>query len=150
MAGFVDSTGTDFYLVATSVATTTKAACTTAIATAKRIKNLKTFGDIGGTRAVSESKFLSADDSVKSMGSISYGNMPAECLFDSADTEGQLILKTMYADKSERKMIIKNTDATFTTVLVKCSSAMKTYTIDSFVMFKKTLEQNSAVTEVVS
>ena len=46
---FVDSTGTDFYLVATSVATTTKAACTTAIATAKRIKNLKTFGDIGGT-----------------------------------------------------------------------------------------------------
>ena len=147
---FVDSTGTDFYLVATSVATTTKAACTTAIATAKRIKNLKTFGDIGGTRAVSESKFLSADDSIKSMGSISYGNMPVECLFDSADTEGQLILKTMYADKSERKMIIKNTDTTFTVLNVKISASMKTYNIDEFVIYKATIEQNSEAVEVIA
>ncbi len=147
---FVDSTGTDFYLVATSVATTTKAECTTAISTAKRIKNLKTFGDIGGTRATSEEKFLSSDDSVKSMGSISYGNMPVECLFDSADTEGQDILRTIYSDKTERKMIIKNTDGTFTTLPIKCSSAMKTYTIDAFVMFKGTIEQNGAQTEVIA
>jgi hypothetical protein len=146
----VDSTGTDFYLVATSVATTTKAECTTAISTAKRIKNLKTFGDIGGTRAVTEEKFLSSDDSVKSMGSISYGNMPVECLFDPADTEGQSILKTMYEDKSERKMIIENTDGTFTILLVKNSSSMKTYNIDTFVLYKGTLEQNSAVTEVIA
>ena len=147
---FVDSTGTDFYLVATSVATTTKAACTTAISTAKRIKNLKTFGDIGGTRTVSESKFLSADDSIKSMGSISYGNMPVECLFDSADTEGQLILKTMYADKSERKMIIKNTDGTFTVLNVKISASMKTYNIDEFVIYKATIEQNSEAVEIIA
>ena len=147
---FVDSTGTDFYLVATSVATTTKAACTTAISTAKRIKNLKTFGDIGGTRAVSESKFLSSDDSIKSMGSISYGNMPVECLFDSADTEGQLILKTMYADKSERKMIIKNTDGTFTVLNVKISASMKTYNIDEFVIYKATIEQNSEAVEIIA
>ena len=147
---FVDSTGTDFYLVATSVATTTKAACTTAISTAKRIKNLKTFGDIGGTRAVSESKFLSSDDSIKSMGSISYGNMPVECLFDSADTEGQLILKTMYADKSERKMIIKNTDTTFTVLNVKISASMKTYNIDEFVIYKATIEQNSEAVEIIA
>lgn len=146
----LDSTGTDFYLVASATATTTKAACTTAIATAKRIKNLKTFGDIGGTRAVSESKFLSADDSVKSMGSISYGNMPVECLFDSADTEGQDILRTIYSDKTERKMIIKNTDGTFTVLPVKVSSAMKTYAIDAFVMFKGTIEQNGAQTEVIA
>ena len=147
---FVDSTGTDFYLVATSVATTTKAACTTAIGTAKRIKNLKTFGDIGGTRTVSEDKFLSNDDSVKSMGSISYGNMPVECLFDSADTEGQSILKTAYSDKSERKMIIKNTDGTFTVLNVKISASMKTYNIDQFVIYKATIEQNSASTEVIA
>ena len=147
---FVDSTGTDFYLVATSVATTTKAACTTAIATAKRIKNLKTFGDIGGTRAVSAEKFLSLDDTVKSMGSISYGNMPVECLFDSADTEGQSILKTMYLDKSERKMIIKNTDGNFTVLPVKVSSSMKTYAIDTFVMYKGTIEQNGAEIEVIA
>ena len=146
----LDSTGTDFYLVATSVATTTKAACTTAISTAKRIKNLKTFGDIGGTRAVSESKFLSSDDSIKSMGSISYGNMPVECLFDSADTEGQLILKTMYADKSERKMIIKNTDTTFTVLNVKISASMKTYNIDEFVIYKATIEQNSEAVEIIA
>lgn len=147
---FVDSTGTDFYLVATSVAATTKAECTTAISTAKRIKNLKTFGDIGGTRAVTEEKFLSQDDSVKSMGSISYGNMPVECLFDSADTEGQSILKTMYGDKSERKMIIENTDGTFTVLPVKTSSAMKTYAIDAFVVFKGTIEQNGAELEIVA
>ena len=147
---FVDSTGTDFYLVATSVATTTKAECTTAISTAKRIKNLKTFGDIGGTRTVSEDKFLSNDDSVKSMGSISYGNMPVECLFDANDTEGQSILKTAYADKSERKLIIANTDGTFTTLNVKISASMKTYNIDQFVIYKATIEQNSASTEVIA
>ena len=147
---FVDSTGTDFYLVATSVATTTKATCTTAISTAKRIKNLKTFGDIGGTRATSEEKFLSLDDSVKSMGSISYGNMPVECLFDSADTEGQSILKTAYSDKSERKMIIKNTDGTFTVLNVKISASMKTYNIDEFVIYKATIEQNSEAVEVIA
>ena len=147
---FVDSTGTDFYLVATSVATTTKAACTTAISTAKRIKNLKTFGDIGGTRTVSESKFLSSDDSIKSMGSISYGNMPVECLFDSADTEGQSILKTAYSDKSERKMIIKNTDGTFTVLNVKISASMKTYNIDEFVIYKATIEQNSEAVEIIA
>lgn len=146
----LDSTGTDFYLVASNTTTATKADCTTAIATAKRIKNLKNFGDLGGTRAVTEEKFLSVDDSIKSMGSVSYGNISVECLFDSADTEGQSILKTMFADKTERKMIIKNTDGNFTTVLVKCSSAMKTYTIDAFVMFKGTLEQNSTVTEVIA
>ena len=146
----LDSTGTDFYLVASATATTTKAACTTAISTAKRIKNLKTFGDIGGTRATSEEKFLSLDDSVKSMGSISYGNMPVECLFDSADTEGQLILKTMYLDKSERKMIIKNTDGNFTVLPVKVSSSMKTYAIDTFVMYKGTIEQNGAEIEVIA
>ena len=147
---FVDSTGTDFYLVATSVATTTKAACTTAISTAKRIKNLKTFGDIGGTRAVSENKFLSADDSIKSMGSISYGNMPVECLFDASDTEGQSILKTAYADKSERKLIIKNTDGTFTVLNVKISASMKTYNIDEFVIYKATIEQNSEAVEIIA
>ena len=150
MAGFVDSTGTDFYLVATSVAATTKAECTTAIATAKRIKNLKTFGDIGGTRSVTEEKFLSQDDSVKSMGSISYGNMPVECLFDPTDAEGQSILTTMYTDKSERKMIIENTDGNFTVLPVKCSSKMKTYAIDAFVMYKGTIEQNGAELEIVA
>ena len=147
---FVDSTGTDFYLVATSVAATTKAECTTAIATAKRIKNLKTFGDIGGTRAVTESKFLSSDDSVKSIGSISYGNMPAECLFDPADVDGQAVLSTMYSDKSERTMIIENTDGNFTVLPVKCSSKMKSYSIDEFVVYKGTIEQNGAELEIVA
>jgi len=146
----LDSTGSEFYLVPTTATLTTKAECTTAIATAKRIKNLKTFGDIGGTRAVSESKFLSADDSVKSMGSISYGNMPVECLFDANDTEGQSILKTAYEDKSERKLIIANTDTTFTVLNVKISASMKTYNIDEFVIYKATIEQNSEAVEIIA
>ena len=47
-------------------------------------------------------------------------------------------------------MIIKNTDGTFTTLPIKCSSAMKTYTIDTFVMFKGTIEQNGAELEIVA
>lgn len=150
MAGFVDSTGTDFYLVATSVAATTKAECTTAISTAKRIKNLKTFGDLGGTRTVTEEKFLSNDEPKKSMGTKSFGNVPVECIFDAVDTEGQSILTTMYDDKTERTMIIENTDGNFTTVNVKCSSAMKSYAVDTFVMFKGTIELNSDKTEITA
>lgn len=145
----VDSTGSDFYLVATSAVTTTKAECVTAIATGKQIAKVKNLGDIGGTLAVTETKYLNAD-SEKSLGSPSYGNFPIETPFNSADTTGQAELKAMFADKSARKLIIVNTDDTYTIVPVKCSSSMKTYTIDDMVLYKATIEQNGAASEIIA
>lgn len=145
----VDSTGSDFYLVATSAVTTTKAECVTAIATGKQIAKVKNLGSIGATLAVTETKYLNAD-SEKSLGSPSYGNFPIETPFNSADITGQADIRAMFADKSARKLIIVNTDETYTVVPVKCSSAMKTYTIDDMVLFQSTLEQNGASSEIVS
>ena len=70
--------------------------------------------------------------------------------FNPADTAGQAEMKSIFADRSERKAIIKETDGNFTVFPVKCSSFMKAYQIDDFVMFKGTLEQNGAAVDVVA
>lgn len=145
----VDSTGSDFYLLPTSAVTTTKAECVTAIATGKQIAKVKNLGDIGATLAVTETKYLNAD-SEKSMGSPSYGNFPIETPFNTTDTTGQADLRAMFADKSARKLLIVNTDDTYTVVPVKCSSNMKSYAIDEMVIFKATLEQNGAHLDIIS
>lgn len=146
----LDSTGSEFYLVASNTVLATKANCTTALATGKKISKVRNLGDIGGTRAVNELKYLSNDDSEKSIGSVSYGNFSIETPFDAADVTGQAELKTMFGDKSARILLIKNTDGNFTHLPIKCSSAMKTYAIDEMVIFKSTIEQNGAATEVTS
>ena len=144
----IDSTGSEFYLVATTATLTTKADCTTAIGTGKKIAKVTGLGDIGGTRAVQEIKYLSNDDSEKSIGSVSYGNLTVETPFTTADTAGQDELKTMFDDKSARILVIKNTDSNFTYLPVKCSGAIKTYSIDAMILFKATIEQNGKATEV--
>ena len=146
----IDSTGSDVYLVTTATATVTKANCAAAIAAGKKIGKITTMGDIGGTRSVSEIKYLSLDDSEKSMGSISYGNLTVESPFNPTDTAGQGELRAIYADKTERKMIIVNTDGNYTVMPVKASSTIKTYAIDTFVMFKATIEQNGSASEIVT
>ena len=145
-----DSTGSEFYLVAANSVLATKANCTTAVATGKKIAKITGLGDLGGTRSVQEIKYLSNDDSEKSIGSVSYGNLPIETPFDAADTAGQTDMRTMFNDKSARILIIKNTDGNFSTLPVRCSAAIKTYAIDEMVMFKGTLEQNGAHTEVTA
>ena len=146
----IDSTGSEFYLVATTATLTTKADCTTAIGTGKKIAKVTGLGDLGGTRSVQEIKYLSNDDSEKSIGSVSYGNLTIESPYDSEDTTGQKELRTMFNDKSARILIIKNTDGNFTHLPVKCSGSLKTYSIDAMVMYKATLEINGKYTEVSS
>jgi hypothetical protein len=146
----IDSTGIELYLVATSTDLTDKADCTTAIATGKKIAKVKSLGAIGGSRTVSETKYLSNDDSEKSLGTISYGNITINTPFNPTDNEGQGELRTMYDDKSERIMLIKNTDGNFTHFRCKCSAAPKEYVLDDFVMFNATIEQNSKETEVTA
>lgn len=146
----IDSTGSEFYLLAASTILTDKATCTTALASGKKIAKVTGLGDLGGTRSVQEIKYLSNDDSEKSIGSVSYGNLTIESPYDVADTAGQDDLRDMFDDKSARILLIKNTDGNFTHLPVKCSGALKTYAIDAMVMFKATLEINGKYTEVVA
>ena len=146
----IDSTGSEFYLVAASTVLTNKASCITAIGTGKKIAKVTGLGDLGGTRSVQEIKYLSNDDSEKSIGSVSYGNLTIETPYDSGDAAGQTELRIMFDDKSARILIIKNTDGNFTHLPVKCSGALKTYAIDAMVMFKATIEINGKYTEVVA
>ena len=150
MAAGIDSTGLNCYLVASGTTVITKANCVTAIAGGKRIGKMTTMGEIGGTRSVTETKYLSQDDSEKSMGSLSYGNLAVDVTFDPADVLGQADLRTMFGDKSARTMIIAETDGNYTTLPVKCSSAKKAYANDQFVMFKAVVEQNGAHTTVTA
>ena len=143
----IDSTGSEFYLVAAGTKLTLKTDCTTAIAAGKKIAKVTGLGDLGGTRSVQEIKYLSNDDSEKSIGSVSYGNLTVETPFTTADTAGQDELKTMFNDKSARILVIKNTDSNFTYLPIKCSGAIKTYAIDAMILFKATIEQNGKATE---
>lgn len=144
MAGTVDATGLDVYLVATATVTTTKAECATAIAGGKRIGKIKGLGDIGGTRAINEHKYLSNDDTEKSVGSVSYGNLTIDCPFNPADTAGQAELVSMFNTKTRMKMIIAETDGNYTVIpSVICSGSKKTYAIDDFVMYQATVEQDA-------
>jgi hypothetical protein len=146
----IDATGIELYLVPTSTVLTTKANCDTAIATGKKIAKVKSLGAIGGSRTVTETKYLSNDDSEKSLGTISYGNVTINTPFNPTDNTGQGELRTMYADKSERIMLIKNTDSTYTHFKCKCSAAPKEYPLDDFVMLNAVIEQNGAEVEVTA
>jgi hypothetical protein len=146
----LDATGLDCYLVAATATTSTKAECATAIGTGKRIGKVKSLGNLGGTRTVTEHKFLSNDDSIKSMGSISYGNLTVDMPYDAADAAGQAELRTIYGDKSERKLIIEETDGNYTVVPVKCSGVQKAYALDDFVMMQGTIEINGAYTDITA
>jgi hypothetical protein len=146
----IDATGIELYLVAANTVLASKANCTTAIATGKKIAKVKSLGSIGGSRTVTETKYLSNDDSEKSLGTISYGNIAISTPFNPTDNTGQGELKTMYADKSERILLIKNTDGNFTYFKCKCSAAPKEYPLDDFVMFNATIEQNGAEVEVTA
>lgn len=151
MAGTVDSTGMDVYLVETSVTTTLKSDCTTAIAAGKRIGKVKSLGALGGTRAITENKYLSNDDTEKSVGSVSYANLTVDCPYNPADTAGQQELRDMFDGKTRKKMIIADTDGNFTVVpSVICSGAQKTYALDEFVMFNATIEVDAAYVDVTA
>lgn len=151
MAGTVDATGLDVYLVALATVTTTKADCATAIAGGKRIGKIKSLGDIGGTRTITEHKYLSNDDTEKSVGSVSYANLTLEMPFNAADTAGQAELRSMFDGKTRMKMVIVETDGNYTVIpSVICSAAPKGYAIDDFVMFKPVVEQDAKEVNVIA
>jgi hypothetical protein len=143
-----DSQLTKAYLVATSVATGTASELATAVTGGKQIGCLQDLGAITTSRAVQTYKCISSDEAVKSLGSIELPNISMNLLFDADDTTGQAELRTMYANKERRKMIIVLNDQitpttgnpTFITFEAAISSDGVTIAIDAAVMYNVTCE----------
>ena len=78
----------------------------TAITGGKQVGCLQDLGSIGSSRSVQEYSCLSSDDTAKSSGSITLGNIAVSMLFSAADTAGQAELRAMYAANETRTMIV--------------------------------------------
>ena len=60
----------------------------------------QSIGNIEETRAVTEYKCMSSNESAKALGSIERGNIEIGLLFDPTDITGQLALKTAFTDNT--------------------------------------------------
>lgn len=149
MATVYDSQGTKAYLVPTSTSTVDVTAIETAIASGKEFKFLPDgFGDIGSTRNVQSYTFVDVDDAVKSLGSIQLGQITADMMFNAKDTGAQDDLRTMYLDKTRRKMIVVLTDEgatnpSYLVLQVACSGINIGIQKDNALMAKSQIEIDS-------
>ena len=105
-----DTQLTKLYIAAAGTDVSTPALIATAISTADITTGIQTLGEVGSSRNVTEYSALDVDETAKSMGSITLGNIPLSLLFDSTDTAGQAELRTMFAANSRRVFIVKLTD----------------------------------------
>lgn len=138
----IQSDGLDCYLLATTAATTTHAECVTAIAAGKRIGKIKDLGEIGGSRPVQETTYISVDDSEKGTGSVSYGNINVNCTFNESDTTGQKDLQDMFNDNSRRQFIVKDSNGDFIVFPCLCSSSKLSFATGQLVAYSAVVEQN--------
>jgi len=102
--------GTLVYIALAGTDVSDAAKIATAIAGAKQIGCLQSIGSVGTTREVKEYSCISSNDITKSLGSAKAGSIDISTLFNAEDAEGQLELRTMYADNSRREFIIQLAD----------------------------------------
>jgi len=138
----IQSDGLDCYLLATTAATTTHAEITTAIATGKRIGKIKDMGEVGGSRPVTSTTYMSVDDAEKGQGSIEYGNINVNCTFEPADVTGQKELQDIFNGNSRRQFVIKESDGAFTVFPCMCSSSKRAFATGQLVAYNAVVEQN--------
>lgn len=139
-----DSQGTKVFL---GTAAGTYADANAAIAAGtNQIGCLQSLGEISSSRSVQEYSCLSSDETTKSLGSLSLGNLSIELLFDAADVAGQDDLRTAYAAGTRRDVIIQLTDgaAGETGTVIYFTAVVSTEAIsiqkDNAVMYTVTLE----------
>ena len=113
----------------------------------------QSLGNIEQTRAVTEYKCMSSDDSAKALGSIQRGNVEIGLLFDPADVAGQAALKAAFAANSEVTVGIElpNTLGTNGTIFAfngGISAVSLGLVQDEAVTYTVTIEVASSVTEI--
>ncbi len=142
-----DVQGTKVYLCAKSAVVTTAANAATAIAAGKEIMYLQELGDISETKNVTTYSAISANDTQKSIGALSFGNFALNVLYDSADVKGQADMVTMWGNNERRQLVIKMTDGTTSPTYVTFEIALSAQTMsmpkDGAVMYSNTAEQCS-------
>lgn len=138
----IQSDGLDCYLLATTAATTTHAEITTAITTGKRIGKIKDMGEIGGSRPVQTTTYMSKDDAEKGLGAVEYGNINVNCTFEPADITGQKDLKDMFDGNTARQFVVKESDGAFTVFPCLCSSSKRVFATGQLVAYNAVVEQN--------
>ena len=142
-----DVQGTKVYLCAKSAVVTTAANAATAIAAGKEIMYLQELGDISESKNVTTYSAISANDTQKSIGALSFGNFALNVLYDSADVKGQADMVTMWGNNERRQLVIKMTDGTTSPTYVTFEIALSAQTMsmpkDGAVMYSNTAEQCS-------
>lgn len=149
-----DVQGTKVYLCANGATVTTAANAATAIAAGKEVMYLQELGDISETRSVTTYSAISANDTQKSIGSLSYGNFALSVLYDAKDVKGQADMVAMFSNNERRQLVIKMTDGTtsptYATFEVALSSQVMSFPKDGAVMYNNTAEQCSKLVVIAA
>ena len=142
-----DVQGTKVYLCAKGTTVTTPANAATAITAGKEVLFLQELGDISETKNVTTYSAISASDTQKSIGSLSFGNFALNVLYDSADVKGQADMVTMWENNERRQLVIKMVDGATTPTFVTFEVALSAQTMSmpkgGAVMYNNTAEQCS-------
>ena len=142
-----DVQGTMVFLCAKGTVVTTPANAATAIAAGKEVMYLQELGDISETKTVTTYSAISANDTQKSIGALSFGNFALNVLYDSADVKGQADMVDMWENNERRQLVIEMTDGattpTYVTFEVALSSQTMSFPKDGAVMYNNIAEQCS-------
>ena len=99
LESIINSQGMKAYIISPSLGATPPTV--TLIQAGDLVGCPQSLGNIEETRAVTEYKCMSSNESAKALGSITRGNLEIGLLFDPTDTAGQDALKTAFADNAE-------------------------------------------------
>lgn len=143
-----NSQGTMVHIAALGTDVSSVSSIESAITGGDTIGCIQELGSISTSRNVNEYSCLSSDETSKSFGSLSLGNINLQLLFDADDAAGQAALRAMYTGNEEKVFIIELTDDGATNPSYFCfnggiSSEEVAIAKDSAVMYNVTVEITS-------
>lgn len=157
---YLNSQGTKLFVLDTAQKDAVEAAGTTAAELALIIEGTGTdsylvgcpqsIGNIEETRAVTEYKCMSSDESAKALGSISRGNIEIGLLFDPTDTLGQDQLKEAFQLNAQIGIGIELPDEDLTLGSGGTPSGTTFYFTGGVSAVSVGIEQDAAVTYTVT
>ncbi len=150
---YVNSQGVKIYVIPAGTDVSDCTAVATAVAAGKLIGCPQSLGALEETRAVTEYKCLSSNETAKALGAISRGSLSIGLLLDPADITGQAALAAAFADNENVIIAIELADAgsgqtngttyVFTAGVSGVSTAIE---MDAAIKYDVTLEIASAMT----
>ena len=157
----LNSQGTKIYIADGTTPIADCAAVKTALGTAKLVGCPQSLGEITETRAVTEYKCLSSNESAKALGAISRGSLEIGLLLDPEDAEGQKALRDAFKANKEVYVLIELPNGVAagasgtppakhgTVYMFKAGVSAVGTTIeqDAAISYKVTLEISSDITE---